>query len=174
MPDAPKLSVLVLMGVSGCGKSTIGALLASRLGWAFVEGDALHPPANIAKMADGRALDDNDRTPWLDAIARTIDAWRSAGRAGIITCSALKRRYRDFIIGGRREVGLIYLKGDKALLRERLAARQGHFMPASLLDSQLEALEEPRADERPILIDIRKTPEMQVDDIIDAVGGGAK
>jgi len=142
------------MGVSGSGKTTIGRALAQRLGWLFQEGDALHPPENVAKMKAGHPLDDEDRAPWLAAIAATIDAWRAQGDAGIITCSALKRRYREIVIGDRPDVRLVYLEGSRDLIGERLATRRGHFMPASLLDSQFAALEAPAADEDPITVSV--------------------
>lgn len=141
------------MGVSGVGKTTLAAGVARRLGWTFQEGDALHPPANIARMSTGVPLTDADRRPWLEAVAAWIDGQRAAGLPGIITCSALRRAYRDTIIGGRPDVGLVYLRGDRPLLAARLATRQGHFMPPSLLDSQCQALEEPGPDERPLVLD---------------------
>lgn len=144
----------VVMGVSGSGKTTIGEALAARLAWDFVDGDDLHPPANVAKMHAGQPLDDDDRAPWLDAIAARIDAWRAQGISGIVTCSALKRRYRERIIGDRDWVRLIYLDGSRALIAERLAARRGHFMPASLLDSQFDTLEPPGPDENAIVAPI--------------------
>ena len=142
------------MGVSGCGKSTVAAILVSRLGWPFEEGDALHPPANIEKMAAGHPLTDADRWPWLAKVADWIDERRHAGENGIITCSALKRSYRDII--NRRGTGLsfVFLAGSKETIAARLAARHGHFMRASLLDSQFADLEEPTADEPAIRIDI--------------------
>jgi carbohydrate kinase (thermoresistant glucokinase family) len=142
--------IAVIMGVSGSGKTTIGRALARRLGWRFQEGDALHPPENIAKMKAGHPLDDKDRAPWLSAIAAAIDEWRRRGERGVITCSALKRRYRDIIIGDRPDVRLVYLEGSQALIGERIAERHGHFMPASLLDSQFVALEPPAPDEHAI------------------------
>jgi gluconokinase len=159
--------VVVVMGVSGCGKSTIAAMLAGRLRWEFEEGDALHPPANVAKMASGHPLDDADRAPWLDAVAAQIDHWLASGRSGVITCSALKRRYRDVIIGDRPNVRIAYLKGSRELIANRLAARQGHYMPAALLDSQLATLEEPTEDERPIIVEIGARPEVIAAQIAD-------
>lgn len=153
------MTVVVLMGVSGSGKTTIGQALAQTLGWQYQEGDALHPPANVEKMRQGHPLDDADRLPWLRAIAAVIDNWRRAGTYGIVSCSALKRSYRNILIGDRPDVRLMYLQGDPALIEARLAARRGHYMPASLLDSQLSALEPPTDDERPIVIGIAQPPE---------------
>jgi len=164
---ARRAAVLVLMGVSGCGKSTVGALLAERLEWPFKDGDALHPPHNLAKMARAVPLDDADRAPWLSAVAACIDAWRSSRTCGVITCSALKRRYRDIIIGGRDNVRLIYLHAEPALLQQRLAARSDHFMGASMLDSQLAALEAPTVDEHAIVLDVRASPSALVSELID-------
>ena len=158
--------VLVVMGVSGSGKTTVGALLAGRLGWSFAEADDFHPAANITKMRSGIPLDDSDRLPWLQAIAAQIDRWRAEGRSGVVTCSALKRRYRDIIIGDRPEVRIVYLKGDRELIAHRLAARHGHFMPASLLDSQFAELEEPGPEERPIIVQIGDPPAVLVEQII--------
>ena len=157
------------MGVSGSGKSTVGLAAAERLGWRFEDGDALHPPANIAKMRAGLPLDDDDRTPWLAAIRARIDAWRAARTPGIVTCSALKRRYRDTLIGARPEVRLIYLEGSRALIAGRLGARRGHFMPASLLDSQFAALEPPSADEDAIFTPIDRPVPAIVDHIVTAL-----
>jgi len=146
--------ILVVMGVSGSGKTTIARELAARLGWPFEEGDALHPEANVAKMHSGIPLTDADRQPWLDAVAAWIDGQRARRQPGIITCSALKRSYRQTIIGNRRDVRLVYLHGRPGLLAERLAGRHGHFMPPTLLQSQLDTLEEPRPEEDPIVVDI--------------------
>lgn len=146
--------IAVIMGVSGSGKTTIGRALARRLGWLFLEGDALHPPENIAKMKAGHPLDDEDRVPWLAAIAARIDQWRDHGECGVVACSALKRRYRDIIIGNRADVRLIYLEGSRELIEGRLADRRGHFMPATLLDSQFAALEPPAPEEDAITVSI--------------------
>ena len=151
--------VAVVMGVSGSGKTTVGILLAETLGWQFQEGDKLHPPENVAKMSAGIPLSDADRLPWLRRIAETIDGWRARGESGVVTCSALKRSYRDIIIGDRPEVRLVYLKGSPDLIRRRMAARHGHFMPAALLDSQFSILEEPSPDENPIVVDIGGQPQ---------------
>ncbi len=146
------------MGVPGAGKSTIGAMLAARLGWPFVDADDLHPPANRRKMAEGQPLDDADRAPWLASIARRLRQWRAAGCCGVVACSALRRGYREVITDGKSDVLFAYLKGTEALLAARVAARQGHFMPASLLASQLAALEEPRSDEPALTADAALPP----------------
>jgi carbohydrate kinase (thermoresistant glucokinase family) len=156
------------MGVSGSGKSTVGAALAERLGWKFIDGDALHPPVNVAKMHAGQPLDDRDREPWLDAIAAQIDSWIEHRTPGIIACSALKRRYRDRIIGDRVGVRLIYLDGSREVIAKRLAMRRGHFMPTSLLDSQFATLEPPGADENAIVVGIDRP----VNAIVDAIVTG--
>jgi gluconokinase len=165
----PAPLVLVVMGVSGSGKTTVASMLAGRLGWVFAEGDDFHPPANIAKMHGGTPLDDDDRLPWLEAIAAQIDGWREARESGVITCSALKRRYRAIIVGARPDVRLVYLKGDPEVIQRRLVARHGHFMPASLLRSQFEALEEPGAEERPIVVPVELPPARQVDRVLAAL-----
>jgi gluconokinase/6-phosphogluconolactonase len=158
--------VLVVMGVSGSGKTTVGKLLADRLGWHYQEGDALHPPANVAKMTSGTPLTDADRLPWLNLVAARIDAWRSRGEAGVITCSALKRAYRDIIVGDRPDVSLVHLKGSRELIGRRMAARKGHFMPTALLDNQFATLQEPAPEERAITVDIDGTPAEIVDEIL--------
>ena len=169
MSVSSKPCVVVVMGVSGCGKSTIAAMLAGRMRWEFEEGDALHPASNVAKMASGTPLTDEDRWPWLDKVAAHIDDWLAKGRSGVITCSALKRRYRDVIIGDRADVRIAYLKGSRELIANRLAARQGHFMPSALLDSQLATLEEPTPDEHPITVEIGARPEVIAAQIADAL-----
>jgi carbohydrate kinase (thermoresistant glucokinase family) len=162
--------VLVLMGVSGCGKSTVAALLAGRLGWPFAEGDDLHPAANVVKMHSGHPLDDADRWPWLAKIAEWVDERLDAGSGGVITCSALKRKYRDVI---RREgVVFVYLRGTREQIALRLAARHGHFMPASLLDSQFADLEEPAPDEDALTVQIGDNPVVLADEVIARLGLG--
>ena len=151
-------AIVVVMGVSGSGKTTIAALLAGRLRWEFEDADGFHPAANIEKMHRGVALTDEDRGPWLQAIAAWIDQTRRARRHGVVACSALKRRYRDVLVGARRDVRLVYLKGEEALIARRIAARHGHFMPAKLLHSQFETLEEPGPDEHPIIVSIDARP----------------
>jgi carbohydrate kinase (thermoresistant glucokinase family) len=151
--------IVVVMGVSGSGKTTVASLLAATLGWHFQEGDKLHPPENVEKMSAGIPLTDADRLPWLGKIAETIDGWRARGQSGVVTCSALKRSYRDIIVGDRPGVRLVYLKGSPDLIGQRMAQRHGHFMPPALLDSQFSILEEPSPDENPIVVDIGGQPE---------------
>ncbi len=148
------MTIVVMMGVSGSGKTTIATTLAEQLGWRMLEGDKLHPAVNIAKMKAGTPLDDDDRWPWLRAIAAEIDRWRASGVSGVVACSALKRAYRDILIGPRTDVDLVYLQGSHALIAGRMAARHGHFMPTGLLDSQFATLEEPGEAERPIVVSI--------------------
>ena len=159
--------VVVLMGVSGAGKTEIGTRLAKALGGTFAEGDDYHPPANVAKMRAGVPLDDADRGPWLEAMSREIGAWLDAGRTVVLACSALKQRYRDILKAGRPGVRFVHLKGDEALIRARLADRRGHYMPASLLESQLAALEEP-SDAITVAIDA--PPDAIVAEICEALG----
>lgn len=159
-------TILVVMGVSGSGKTTIAKVLAARLGWPFEEGDHLHPASNIAKMHSDVPLTDADRRPWLDKVAARIDGWRQAGRPGIITCSALKRSYRHVIADDRPEVCFLYLHGDRALIAARLAARKGHFMPADLLDSQLATLEAPGPDEHAITVEVGPPTDVIVAEVV--------
>lgn len=166
-------SVVVVMGVSGSGKSTIAAMLAHRLHWIYEEGDWFHPPSNVEKMHGGEPLTDEDRWPWLHGIAAWIDATRRAGNHGVVACSALKRAYRDILIGERRDVRLVYLRGERDVIARRLSARDGHFMPPSLLDSQFAALEEPQADEHPIMVSILPHPRDMVEEIVTKLGKGA-
>ncbi len=165
-----KPRVIVLMGVAGAGKSTVGEALSAALGWPFRDADSFHPPANVEKMSRGLPLDDADRAPWLAAIARWIDGRLAAGEPGIVSCSALKRAYRQRIIGARDGVRLVYLAGDRELIAGRLAARKGHFMPASLLDSQLATLEEPGPEERPIVVSVLPPPSEVAGAVIAALG----
>ncbi len=154
------------MGVSGCGKTTVATLLAARLGWKFAEADEFHSAANVEKMRSGIPLTDEDRAPWLAAIARWIDAVRAAGESGVVTCSALKRRYRDVIVGTRPDVRLVYLQGSYEQIAQRIAARTHHYMPPSLLASQFEALEEPGPEEHPVVMGIEPPAEIIVERII--------
>ena len=163
-------SLVVVMGVSSSGKTTVGALLAGRLQWEFEDADWLHPPSNIDKMQAGIPLTDEDRWPWLDAVARSIDLTRAQGLHSVFVCSALKRSYRDIVVDARPDVRLVYLKGSEALIARRMALRHGHFMPRSLLHSQFEALEEPGADENAIVVSIEPRPHQIVAEIIARLG----
>jgi carbohydrate kinase (thermoresistant glucokinase family) len=154
--------IVVLMGVSGVGKSTIGRLLATSLGWRFIEGDEYHPPENVAKMAAGIALEDSDRWPWLDALNRRIRGERNA----IVTCSALKESYRERLLAGIADARIVYLHAPKAVIAARVAERKHKFMPASLLESQFATLEPPAAA---IDIDVSGEPEDSVDAIVQAL-----
>jgi carbohydrate kinase (thermoresistant glucokinase family) len=164
---------LVIMGVSGSGKTTVGELLAQRLGWELIEGDRLHPAANVEKMRGGVPLDDADREPWLDRIGEELKAWAAAGHSGVLTCSALKRAYRARILSARPDVRFVYLKGSPDLIGRRVSVRRHEFMPASLLKSQFETLEEPAEGEPVITVDVGETPEREVEAIVDALGVGA-
>jgi gluconokinase len=164
-----RVSVLVVMGVSGSGKTTVGALLAGRLQWEFEDGDWFHPRSNVDKMQAGIPLTDQDRWPWLTAIAEWIDDIRKRGGHAVLACSALKRRYRDVLIGNRADVRLVYLKGTEPLVARRMAARHGHFMPKGLLHSQFEALEEPGADENPATVSIEASPREVVERILTSL-----
>jgi gluconokinase len=161
-------SIILIMGVSGSGKTTIGALLAGQLGWAYAEADSFHPAANIEKMAAGHPLTDADRVPWLAAIGAWIDGQIAAGQPGVVTCSALKRRYRDQL--RRPQVLLVYLRGSRELIGTRMAARQGHFFTATMLDTQFADLEEPTPDERPLVVPVGGTPEEIVKEILARMG----
>nr|WP_296396793.1 gluconokinase [Reyranella sp.] len=162
------------MGVSGAGKTTVAEELAARLGWAFQEGDELHPAANVAKMRAGIALTDEDRAPWLDRVAAWIDRQRAGRQPGIITCSALRKTYRQRIVGDRPEVRLVYLRGGHDLVAKHLAGRAGHFMPGSLLQSQIDTLEEPEADEDPLTIDVDRAADQIADEIIRLLGASQR
>ena len=164
------VSAIVVMGVSGSGKSTIASMLAQRLHWVYEDGDWFHPKSNVEKMHHGEPLTDEDRWPWLHAIADWIDATRRAGGHGVVACSALKRVYRDILIGDRRDVRLVFLKGDRDLIARRIAARADHFMPSTLLESQFAALELPQADERPIVVSIVPHPREIVETIVTELG----
>jgi len=160
--------VLVIMGVSGSGKSTVGGFLAGALGWELAEGDDFHPAANVAKMASGQPLTDEDRWPWLGTIADWIKNRDALSEPGVVTCSALKKRYRDVLRGPN--VVFVYLQGGKGQISDRLQARHGHFMPPELLQSQFEALEEPTAEENVLVVDIEGTPAEEAHRIIQGLG----
>jgi gluconokinase len=162
--------IVLVMGVSGAGKSTVGALLAARLEAPFADADAFHPPANIEKMSRGEPLTDDDRWPWLDAIGAWIDAQAAAGGGGVVTCSALRRIYRDRLLAGRPGVRLLHLSGDAALIGARQAARPDHFMPASLMASQFATLEAPGEDEGTIVLSVEPPPEVIVAAALLAIG----
>ncbi len=158
--SVPGVAAIVVMGVSGAGKSTVGRLIAARLVCPFRDADSFHPAANIAKMSRGEPLSDDDRWPWLQAIAAWIAEHRAAGTTCVVTCSALKRVYRHIVTNKQSsDVTLVYLKGDFDLIESRLKARQGHFMPPGLLRSQFDALEEPGANEHAITVAIDAAPE---------------
>lgn len=167
---APRL--LVVMGVSGSGKTTIATLLAQRLGYRFAEGDDFHPPANVEKMSHDQPLTDADRAPWLAAIhAYAVDRL-AAGERLVVTCSALKRRYRDDLLRGIADSRVVFLHGDRELIAARIAARKGHFFPPDLLNSQFTALEEPTPDENAVTVDIGPPPEKVVDEVVQALEAG--
>ena len=155
--------IIVMMGVAGSGKTTIGQLLASKLGWPFFEGDDFHSPANVEKMAQGTPLTDEDREGWLTAIAEQIRQLESESRSGVIACSALKDSYRKKLSSAAKNVKFVFLRGDYDSIRERLEARAGHYMKSTLLQSQFDILEQP---ENSLDIDIRNSPEKIVDTII--------
>jgi gluconokinase len=159
--------IIILMGVSGSGKTTIGEQLAQALGWPFYDGDQFHPPANVAKMQQGMPLTDEDRWPWLQALRAHIGTWVQQGMSAVLACSALKQAYREYLIIDEAEVKLVYLKGNYDLIQERLAQRRGHFMPPGLLASQFVALEEP---ERGIVVDVVHPPETIVALIREQLG----
>ena len=158
--------IVIVAGVSGSGKTTVGALLAGQLGWRFADADDFHPAANVAKMRAGVPLTDEDRWPWLQAIADEIDRVCKAGERAVIACSALKHAYRDILVHGRDDVRIVFLEGTQDLIAHRLAARKGHFMPPGLLTSQFRTLEPPGANEHPVTVSIDATVETIVDDII--------
>lgn len=168
MADQPEEMpcALLVMGVSGSGKSTIGEKLAERLGWPYEDGDTFHPPSNVAKMRAGHPLTDEDRWPWLKAIADEIDRVCQVGGHAVIACSALKRAYRDLLVHGRSDVRIVFLKGTSLLIAERLARRKGHFMPPGLLESQFKTLEPPAPSERPVTVSIDGPVEAIVGDIL--------
>jgi gluconokinase len=162
--------VIVLMGVTSVGKTTVGRILAERLSARFAEGDGYHPPENVAKMQSGTPLDDRDRWPWLEQIALDMKGWLKAGDTAIVTCSALKRSYRDVLRRAGSGVRFVHLKGDPDLLRRRMEARKGHYMPPSLLPSQLAILESPDGEQDIVEIDVTGPPEMVATQVQLALG----
>jgi gluconokinase len=165
----PETTSIVVMGVSGSGKSTVAEGLVERLGWEFAEGDDLHPPANVAKMRSGQPLDDDDRWPWLRRLADWIGEREQAGRPVVVTCSALKRSYRDLLRNGHPSVWFAHVTVDPDLLRERVAGRTGHYMPASLVESQLAALEPLQDDEPGAAISGGGAPAVVVDELLSVL-----
>jgi len=168
MKAAATAPLVVVMGVAGCGKSTVGRLLARELKAEFLEGDDLHPPRNVERMAAGIALTDNDRRDWLLALAEQLADARAARHALVVSCSALKRSYRELLRANAHRLRFVYLHGSAALLEQRLQQRSGHYMPASLLQSQLDTLEPPGADEA-IEADIAMTPDQIVEKVLKEV-----
>lgn len=154
------------MGVAGSGKTTVGGLLAARLGWRFLEGDAFHTQANVAKMSNGISLGDDDRWPWLERIRDAIEACSREGREAVLACSALRASYREFLAAGSDDVRFVYLKGDRQTIHERMNARRDHYMKAEMLDSQLSNLEEPSDA---IVADIESAPADIVSDVVRAL-----
>jgi gluconokinase len=155
----------IIMGVSGCGKTSVGKLLAARLGWDFYDADDFHPPENIAKMAAGHPLNDEDRAPWLVALREMISSNLAQKRSGVLACSALKERYRQTLLAGNQGTQIIYLKGSFEVIQTRLAARAGHYMKPELLQSQFDALEEPA---HALTVDIMLPIDIVVDVIASA------
>ncbi len=153
-----RAAAIIVMGVSGSGKSTIGALLAERLGWPFADADGFHPPENVAKMASGQPLTDADRWPWLDAIAAHIDAARKAGQPVVVACSALRRAYRERLRAGHGDLLFLHLSGAPEVIAARQAARQGHFMPPSLMASQFATLEDTVAEPDAVTVSVKASP----------------
>jgi gluconokinase len=170
MNEANRPLVIVLMGVSGCGKSTVGGELSRLLGWPFRDADSFHPPANIEKMSRSVPLTDEDRWPWLDAIGGWIDERIARGEPGIVSCSALTRAYRARIGAKRQAVRLVHLLGSQDMIAARLAARTDHFMPPGLLASQFAALEEPGPEERALVVGIAMPPRYMASAIIEKLG----
>jgi gluconokinase len=148
--------IVVIMGVSGCGKSTVGKMLACRLGWRYFEGDEFHPAGNIEKMSKGVALTDNDRLPWLASIKKTIDRCVEQSANAVIACSALRQHYRCMLAENVPDMRLVYLKGSPETIRRRLNSREAHYMKAGLLESQFDSLEEP---DDAIVVDVRQSPQ---------------
>lgn len=166
MARAETPCALIVMGVSGSGKSTIAEALGKRLGWRFADGDGFHPASNVAKMSAGHPLTDDDRWPWLNAIADEIEKTCRAGKPIVIACSALKHAYRDVLLRGRDDVRFVFLMGTQELIAERLARRKGHFMPPDLLTSQFRTLERPATDEHVVTVSIDASVEAIVEDVM--------
>jgi gluconokinase len=163
-------SLVLVMGVSGSGKTTVGEAIAERTGWPFVDADLLHPQSNIDKMEAGIPLTDADRFPWLELVADWIGRQHDAGQPGVVACSALRRAYRDVLREADPSLRIVYLQASRELLVQRLRERRGHFFPQILLDSQLATLEEPGPDENAISVSIGQSVEATVDSIMAAIG----
>jgi gluconokinase len=170
MAAHPATHIIVVMGVTGSGKTTVARGISSAMGWLFREGDKFHSPENVAKMAAGVPLDDEDRWPWLKAIGAWIDDRVAAGSSAVVTCSALKRTYRDLLCDGRPEVRFCELDAVESVIAERVAARQGHYMPPSLVPSQLAALEPLAPDEPGVHVSTQRTPEQTIAEALSALG----
>lgn len=167
MANADEDLIIVLMGVCGCGKTTIGETLAEQLQWPLYDGDDFHPPANVEKMRQGTPLTDEDRLPWLQILADEMGQCLARGESALFTCSALKQLYRDILVAGREQIRIVHLQGSKELIQQRLALRQDHYMPASLLDSQFAALEDPQ---NALEVDISPDPQIIAHYIKDRLG----
>jgi gluconokinase len=154
------------MGISGCGKSTVGSMLAERMGMRFAEGDTYHPSDNVAKMSKGQPLNDDDRMPWLKSMANDIKSWTDQNVPAVLSCSALKKSYRNILTNGNPKVRLVHLHGDAQIVRDRMAKRRNHYMPTSLIDSQIATLEIPDAQEKVLTLNIADDPVKIVDQII--------
>ncbi len=163
------MTMVIVMGVAGSGKTTIASGLARALNWWLLEGDSFHPLANVAKMSAAEPLTDEDRWPWLHAIAARMDSLQAGGQSAVVACSALKRAYRDVLLGQRADAILVYPRGPKALIAQRMAGRRGHFMPPALLDSQFATLEEPGPDENPIVLDVSGPSDTGIRNALHAV-----
>jgi gluconokinase len=164
------MMIVLMAGVSGSGKTTVGKLLAERLGWIFADGDSFHSAANVARMHAGQPLTDEDRWPWLAAIAAWMDEQIADGQSAVVACSALRRAYRDVLLNGRPAARMVFLQVSQDENADRLTARHGHFFPAELLDSQFAALEMPQDSERILVLTVQGSPADVVADIVAALG----
>jgi carbohydrate kinase (thermoresistant glucokinase family) len=168
MNKQKKTRVWVLIGPMGCGKTTVGKVLSRKLGWPFYDGDDFHPPENVEKMRRGVPLNDEDRKPWLTILRKEIDTWLQSGQSALLACSALKRQYRDMLGIDQKKVISVYLKGSYALLQKRIGSRRHPYMNTALLQSQIDAMQEPQDG---LTVDISPTPDKIADTIIHAIAG---